>query len=667
MYSSAVDDFESFIYENLKKNDENYNVGHFMSDGLIVVGNTGSGKSTFINFLMSNQLKVVINGGKIVIDSDSHPKICATKLAGTTFPFPYFVNDLMMNAWDTPGYSDTSTEKVEILNGVSIKALLGRLKGKIKIAYVIEENKLDGERGRCFIDEFEQFFNYIEDFSKVENSFFLVISKGGFNYVDESCISKAIMDILDSHGYLAESKYNKIKEVLRKIVSDKRIFLFIRPSVGENIYAKNSRPNLMNLVKTITFVKPEVVKVHHILSKSAHNYLIEAKNLLKKEMEQIFLSINSFFTSKIDVIIEENNFITQKINSLEILCQAINGLPQNLENYGVNNQLIGIKFFEEKGFQSHLMTILKQVHQKIEFISLFRTFDNNIEVLKSEYFLQMLSPSVSNADNKLNQLKIFWKEIRDKTNEMSIKINKVLTTANTKLKSSLNHLENCIYFFWHNDFLEDNSLSNLIKSLNDLEKENIDLENLNNLYKNLTPKQLSEIEKNLVSRIKPHFVSLQSMKEDQKLTKYARHLDFQQKEKEYKEKVEKILSDFEEKEKSIQNLNKNLRNENNALKEKETIMEKQMDDLNGQIYDLNYEINKNNGELQNENNSMNDLMTKITEKNEGLVNQVMILQQEIDMKKNMINELDTKIQKLDFQNQKLDWELSKKSKRCTIF
>ena len=208
---------------------------------------------------------------------------------------------------------------------------------------------------------------------------------------------------------------------------------------------------------------------------------------------------------------------------------------------------------------------------------------------------------------------------------MSIKINKVITTANTKLKSSLNPLENCIHYFWNNDFLENNSLSNLIKLLNELEKENIDVENLNNLYKNLSPMQLSQIEKNLVSIIKPHFVSLQNIKVDQKFTKYARHLDFQQKEREYQEKVEKKLWDFSEKEKSLQDLNENLRKKNNALQEQETLIKNEMDDSNRQIYHLNYELNKNNGKLQIESNLMNDLMTKITEKNDGLVNQVKIL------------------------------------------
>lgn len=643
MYSSAVDDFESFIYESLKKNDENYNVGHFMSDGLIVVGNTGSGKSTFINFLMSNQLKVVINGGKIVIDSDSNPKICATKLAGTTFPFPYFVNDLMMNAWDTPGYSDTSTPKVEILNGVSIKAMLGRLKGKIKIAYVIEEGKLDGKRGKEFIDEFELFYNYIEDFFKVENSLFLVISKGGVTYVDESGTTNAIMDILNDHGYLVENKYKNIKKALQKIVKEQRVFQFIRPLVGENVYVKNSRSALMNLIKKISFVKAENVKVNHILSNNAQKYLIEAKNFLKQEIDKIFPSINSFFKNKIDILVEENDFIPQKINSLEFLKQALNKLPQNLEIYGTNNQLIEIKFFEDQNFQKQILIILKKLFQKIEFLSLFRTYDNKIETLRNQYFSEMLSPAISYSENKFNQLKIFWQEINEKTYEISNKADKIITNASSNIKSSLNHLEKCIKCFSHNNLQDDNSLKYLAKFLNEFENgsKNGDLDNFNSLYKNLNQKQLFEIEKNLTSKIKPHFLNLQKVKEDQQFAKYARNSNL----------------DFEGKGRALKESNGNFGSQNNYFQKKESLMKNDKRD----IYHMKFE--QENNFYQKE--SMNDV--NIAEKNEGLQNQVMILQQELNMDKQIIHDLNMKKETLFQENNKLKFSTHKPCKFCVIF
>lgn len=645
MYSSAIDDFESFIYNSLKKNDEKYHAGNFIPDGLIVLGNTGSGKSTFINFLMNNQLKVLINEGKIVIDSDSNPKICATKLAGTTFPFPYLVDELMMNAWDTPGYSDTSTPNIEILNGVSIKALLGRLKGKVKIAYVIEEGKLDGKRGKEFIEEFELFYNYLEDFSKVENSLFLVISKGGVTYVDEYGTTKAIMDILNNHGYLAENKYKNIKKILQKIVKDQRIFQFIRPLVGENVYVKNSRSTLINLIKKISFVNAENVKVNHILSNDAQKYLVEAKNFLKQEIDKIFPSINSFFKSKIDTLVEENDFLPQKINSLEFLKQSLNKLPQNLENYGSNNQLIEIKFFEDQNFQNQITIILKKLYQKIEFLGLFRTYDNKIEILRNQYFSEMLSACISYSENKLNQLKIFWQEINEKNNEISNKADKVITNAYSNIKGSLNHLEKCIKCFSSNNLQDDNSLKYLAKFLNELENgsKNGDLDNFNALYKNLNQKQLIEIEKNLILKIKPHFLTLQKVKEDQQFVKYARNSNL----------------DIEIKRNELKEMNGNLGKQNSIFVKKNSLIKSER----REIYHMKLE--EENNFYQKE--SMNDV--KMAEKMEGLQNQVMILKQELMMGKQIIHDLNVTKEVALQEKAILLHQLSIKnpSKHCVIF
>ena len=49
-HNSSVYNFEAFIHENLKKNDEKYKEEHFMPDGLVVLGKTGSGKSKKYKF-----------------------------------------------------------------------------------------------------------------------------------------------------------------------------------------------------------------------------------------------------------------------------------------------------------------------------------------------------------------------------------------------------------------------------------------------------------------------------------------------------------------------------------------------------------------------------------------------------------------------------------------
>ena len=255
----------------------------------------------------------------------------------------------------------------------------------------------------------------------------------------------------------------------------------------------------------------------------------------------------------------------------------------------------------------------------------------------------MLSPSISYSANKLNQLKIFWQEINEKTNEISNKADKVISNAYANIKISLNHLEKCIKCFSHNNLQDDNSLKYLAKFLNEFENgsKNGDLDNFNSLYKNLNQKQLFEIEKNLASKIKPHFFNLQKVKEDQQFAKYARNSNL----------------DFEAKGNFLKESNGNLGEQNNYFQKKESIMKNDK----REIYHMKFD--QENNFYQKE--SMNDV--NIAEKNEGLLNQVMVLKQELNMDKQIIHDLNMKKEMLFQENNKLKSSIYKPCKPCVIF
>ena len=63
--------------------------------------------------------------------------------------------------------------------------------------------------------------------------------------------------------------------------------------------------------------------------------------------------------------------------------------------------------------------------------------------------------------------------------------------------------------------------------------------------------------------------------------------------------------------------------------------------------------------------SMNDV--NIAEKNEGLQNQMMILQQELNMDRQIIHDLNMKKEILSQENNKLKLSMNKPCKFCVIF
>lgn len=136
---------------------------------ICVSGPTGSGKSTLINYLLSNQMIFEKKYGNYAImkaqETCIGPKISNQNISGTTYPEAYdWKYGLSLMDW--PGTKDTRGPEADILSAIAISQCLVP-KTRAKFLIVISINNLNEGRGiKYMTDHFKPFYELLnKDFS----------------------------------------------------------------------------------------------------------------------------------------------------------------------------------------------------------------------------------------------------------------------------------------------------------------------------------------------------------------------------------------------------------------------------------------------------------------------------------------------------------------------
>ena len=146
------------------------------NEAIIVIGDTGVGKSTILAFLSGADLYVRYDGLKPTLDCPNNPliKIGHEKYSETSIPAKVLIDDLAF--YDCPGFRDNKGEEYEISNSFFVQRLLD-IYPKVKIVLLIDESHISEARADKLPRLTKNLLRSFKTFEDIKEGVIVVVNK----------------------------------------------------------------------------------------------------------------------------------------------------------------------------------------------------------------------------------------------------------------------------------------------------------------------------------------------------------------------------------------------------------------------------------------------------------------------------------------------------------
>jgi GTPase SAR1 family protein len=186
---------------------------------VLVVGCTGSGKSTLINYLLSNKISYVNQSMDVIAiaekSGDNYPEIGHDVESKTIFPevFHDKVHDLAY--CDFPGFFDNRPYEERVSISINTQSAIMNSKNVEAIIVVLSWTELTAQRGKLFKDLNKLLDSLICDFESILPNIIFFLSKTHREVTSEDFYNR-IDDLVNSNKKYLEEKFknfaNKLKQ-----------------------------------------------------------------------------------------------------------------------------------------------------------------------------------------------------------------------------------------------------------------------------------------------------------------------------------------------------------------------------------------------------------------------------------------------------------------------
>ena len=353
--------------ENLEKlrtliKEGNLRISGKKQSAVMLLGNTGAGKSTLANLLSGNKLlaKVDEDTGDMQIrltsESASTIKIGHEMLSETKIPNKCIVRDKAgeIVVWDSPGFNDTDMVQ-EVANSFYINKLFRQHK-QLKLILVVPESDITGNRGKNFIDTLEQFISSYGNITELLKCLRLVVS--------QSPPQKRVRHLQQSIKKILEQRKDLSKELQEVLSSLSESLLLFKQPKQEGIISgyEGLIDSILELDNSNSIDKLESQRLGIKITSKAQQFCKTAllhSYLDFTELFYKFVGINNsanrgFLTSKENVFVE----IHPKLKSM---------LPGRLE----------ISYYEVLPRDTE---VFLEIEQLSEILSCFAVIDDLVDV-----------------------------------------------------------------------------------------------------------------------------------------------------------------------------------------------------------------------------------------------------------------------------------------------
>ncbi|RZF35652.1 hypothetical protein LSTR_LSTR013063 [Laodelphax striatellus] len=347
-------------------------------DTVLVLGKTGSGKSSLIQFLTQNpklqSKKVRSDTGEYIIDDEE--KIGTSATESTTLYPELFNYNSSITFCDAPGFHDSRSSAHEIVSMAVMKSTISRF-STIKILLLENYSSLQyGLSKDNFINTLRRLNEFLINIDKYKDHIVLIATKMPFTYKmadDDSAIPELITEEMHIESILEflsltesslakkvtdninrnENKfYNNVIKLLKSLQTRDKNGKAVRISVFRRPYKSGPLMNMPLLEKNKESLLKSIMNLNVVrVGKDDFDFPLSDK--AKLYLQCLLKSVSDSYTNRInEVFFKLNEFVTQKIQSfngyhqllsdLESLCNALKDLSRNLDKTRNYDQLFEV-------------------------------------------------------------------------------------------------------------------------------------------------------------------------------------------------------------------------------------------------------------------------------------------------------------------------------------
>lgn len=143
---------------------------------VIVIGDTGVGKSTILNFLSGTDLIVKFDGLKPTLDNAgaTNVKIGHEKYSQTSIPTKLVIDKIAF--YDCPGFKDNKGEEYEISNSFFVQRLLD-IYQRVKLVLIIDESHISEARADKLPKLVKNLHKSFKTFDDIKDGVVMIINR----------------------------------------------------------------------------------------------------------------------------------------------------------------------------------------------------------------------------------------------------------------------------------------------------------------------------------------------------------------------------------------------------------------------------------------------------------------------------------------------------------
>ncbi|WP_375332840.1 MULTISPECIES: hypothetical protein [unclassified Candidatus Tisiphia] len=197
-------------------------------NGILLLGNTGAGKTTLAHVFSGRELQAIFDDetNEMVIEAKQpfNDIVIGHKMASETkIPNKCFAKDKNLIIWDCPGFNDTDPVQ-EIANSFYIKRLFETTE-QLKFVLVVDESYLRSNRGSDFLETLSNFIKSFNNIEFIKGSISLV-----FTHVPPNKNIQHIKNSIDKILKDNQGATEGHKALINKLKDNGSIHLFYKPT-----------------------------------------------------------------------------------------------------------------------------------------------------------------------------------------------------------------------------------------------------------------------------------------------------------------------------------------------------------------------------------------------------------------------------------------------------